>query len=211
MNSNTLRKQTLAARDQLAPDIRREKSDRIVALLTAHPVFAAAKHLFIYVDFCSEVETRTLIGYSIAIGKTVSVPRVLCKESRLIAVPIRDPANQLEPGCFGILEPEKMLAAADPATIDAALIPGSVFDQTGGRFGYGGGFYDRFLSRDAPQAFRIGLAYTLQLIDRVPTEAHDQLMDILVTEEQIYDCRKIRHAQNSGVQGCPLSATSTRR
>jgi 5-formyltetrahydrofolate cyclo-ligase len=82
----------------------------------------------------------------------------------------------------------------DPASIDTVLIPGSVFDVTGGRLGYGGGFYDRFLSNSAPQATRIGLAFSRQLVDRVPMEPHDQYMDFLVTEEQIFDCKRFDHA-----------------
>jgi 5-formyltetrahydrofolate cyclo-ligase len=204
MDRAALRKTTLAARDQLAPALRQEKSRQIAAHLTAHPAVVAARHLFLYVHFRSEVETLPLIGYFLAIGKTVSVPLTLREERRLIAVQIIDPASQLVPGCFGILEPNKeqsMQAAVAPAAIDVVLAPGAVFDRSGGRLGYGGGFYDRFLSQDAPQALRIALAYEMQLIKQVPTEAYDQLMDILVTEAQCYDCRRIRHAQNSSVPG----------
>ena len=87
----------------------------------------------------------------------------------------------------------------DPATIDTVLIPGSVFDPSGGRLGYGGGFYDRFLTEAAPRAIRLGVAFELQLVDQVPMEPHDQYMDILVTEQQIYDCRRIRNEKDSSV------------
>jgi 5-formyltetrahydrofolate cyclo-ligase len=61
-------------------------------------------------------------------------------------------------------------------------MPGSVFDLRGGRLGYGGGFYDRFLQTAAPQALRIGLAYDLQVVAAVPLQRHDQQLDYLVTE-----------------------------
>ncbi|MCW5213519.1 hypothetical protein VU04_11495, partial [Desulfobulbus sp. TB] len=66
------------------------------------------------------------------------------------------------------------------------------FDPLGGRLGYGGGYYDRFLTQDAPQAQRIGLAYTQQMVEQVPMEPHDQYMDMIITEEQVYQCRKLR-------------------
>jgi 5-formyltetrahydrofolate cyclo-ligase len=119
----------------------------------------------------------------------------------LLAVPITDPARQLQPGCYGILEPTSAQVVIEPARLDLALVPGSVFDRCGARLGYGGGFYDRFLSQDAPQALRIGLSFEIQLVDQVPTEVHDQFMDILVTEEQLYDCRRIHYAQNSHIPG----------
>lgn len=195
-----LRADMLAARDRLNPASRAEKNRRIAALLTEHPTALAAAHVFVYVHFRSEVETLPLIEHFLAAGKTVSVPLTLRKEGRLLAVRITDPASQLRPGCFGILEPDKEQRAVNPAGIDLALIPGSVFDRRGGRLGYGGGFYDRFLSQNAPQALRAALAYAMQLVEQVPLEAHDQLMDILVTEEQLYDCRRNRDAQDSNIQ-----------
>jgi 5-formyltetrahydrofolate cyclo-ligase len=199
-----LRRTMLAARDRITPVSRAEKSCRIRSLLLAHSACSAAEHIFLYIHFRSEVETMPLLEHFLAVGKTVSVPLTLRKESRLLAVRITDPASQLAPGCFGILEPTKEQAeraAVNPAEIDLAVVPGSVFDRLGGRLGYGGGFYDRFLSQAAPQAVRLALAYEMQLADQLPLEAHDQLMDMLVTEEQIYDCRRNRDAQNSSISG----------
>jgi len=197
VDRNSLRKSKLAARDLVESALRKEKSKRICELLTAHPVITDADHLFIYVDFRSEVETMDLIRYLIAAGKTVSVPVTLIKESRLQAVRLTNPDTQLMPGCYGIPEPtpdQIAKATVDPAAIDTVLIPGSVFDTGGGRLGYGGGYYDRFLTESAPRAARVGVAFELQLVDRVPMEPHDQYMDVLVTEQKIYDCGRNRHA-----------------
>lgn len=181
----------------MEPALRKEKSRNIQTLLTDHPVVTTADHLFIYVDFRSEVETMDFIRQLIKAGKTISVPVTLLEESRLLAVQLTDPDTQLEPGCYDIPEPtaERIAqATVDPATIDTVLIPGSVFDTGGGRLGYGGGYYDRFLTESAPQAARVGVAFELQLVDKVPMEPHDQYMDLLVTEQQIYDCGRNRHA-----------------
>jgi 5-formyltetrahydrofolate cyclo-ligase len=194
MKRNRLRKERLAERDRLEVSLRRNKSEQIQTRLLEQPVFVHAKHLFIYVHFRSEVETLALIEHCLAARKIVSVPVTLRKESRLLAVQITDPATQLKPGCFGILEPtEKQIVRAtiDPTKINAVLVPGSVFDPGGGRLGYGGGYYDRFLTQNAPQARRIGLAYALQMIEQVPMEAHDQYMDIIITEQQAYTCRTL--------------------
>jgi len=197
VDRNSLRKDRLAARDLKESALRKEKSRRICALLKAHPVVTDAAHLFVYVDFRSEVETMDLINQLIAAGKTISVPVTLLEESRLKAVRLTNPDTQLIPGCYDIPEPtpdQIAIATVDPATIDTVLIPGSVFDTGGGRLGYGGGYYDRFLTESAPQATRVGVAFELQLVDQVPMEPHDQYMDVLVTEQQIYDCGRNRHA-----------------
>jgi 5-formyltetrahydrofolate cyclo-ligase len=202
VDRTSLRKNRLAARDQMEQALRKEKGKKICALLTAHPVVSNAAHLFIYVDFRSEVETIDLIRQLIEDGKTISVPVTLLEESRLQAVRLTNPDTQLMPGCYGIPEPtpdQIATATVDPLTIDTVLIPGSVFDTGGGRLGYGGGYYDRFLTESAPRAARVGVAFELQLVEQVPMEPHDQYMDVLVTEQQIYDCGRNRHAQDSSV------------
>ena len=70
------------------------------------------------------------------------------------------------------------------------VVPGSVFDRRCGRYGYGGGYFDRFLSIEAPQALRIGLAFSLQVLPEIPLKTHDQRMDIIVTENEILRCNR---------------------
>jgi len=181
----------------MTADVREHKSTDVISMLTSLPAVHDAAHLFIYVHFRSEVQTMGLIRQLIAEGKTISVPVTLAAESRIIAVRITDPDSQLIPGYYDILEPtpeQIFRATIDPTTLDSVLVPGSVFDPLGGRLGYGGGFYDRFLSESAPQAWQIGLAYALQIVEQVPMESHDQYMDQLVTEQQIFDCRRNRNA-----------------
>lgn len=178
----TLRKKTLTARDSLSPGERQQKSLAITERILALPEFVKARSVFAYVSFRSEVETLNLIAHCLAKGMTVSVPLTLPAEHRLLPYAITDPNRDLAPGYCGIPEPLKSLPLVDPASIEVVITPGSVFDPRGGRLGYGGGFYDRFLQMAAPQALRIGLAYDLQVIEAVPLENHDQPLDYLITE-----------------------------
>lgn len=181
-----LRQQVLAGRDGLSPEERHQKSARIAATLWQLPVFLEARILCIYVNFRSEVETVPLIRQCLARGRTVSAPLTLFREVRLIPYAFVDPDVELRPGYCGIPEPVAgRLSAVDPATIDVVIVPGSVFDAHGGRLGYGGGYYDRFLQNDARRAWRIGLAFEAQMVDRVPTLSHDQPMHYLITEERM--------------------------
>ena len=66
--------------------------------------------------------------------------------------------------------------------IDLIIIPGMAFDTQGHRLGRGKGYYDRFLSK--PQlnhTYRIALCWHCQLIDQVPTEPHDIMMNEVIT------------------------------
>jgi len=143
--------------------------------------------IFIYVDFRSEVETRFLISELLRRGKRVVVPVTLVKEKKLLPVQVRDLEKDLVPGYCTIPEPRveirqsRMIAASEIETI---IVPGSVFDERGGRLGYGGGYYDRFMAYEAPEARRIGLAFDLQVVGRLPLQPHDQVLDLVVTEQR---------------------------
>lgn len=200
LDRNTLRRTVLARRDRLDDTERRRKGSRITSRLLAMPVLHNAATVFIYVHYRSEVPTRELISRLLTLKKRVAVPRTVPAAGRLLAVAITDPDTQLRPGYRGIPEPWPAAAATcRPEEIDAVIVPGSVYDRYGGRLGYGGGYYDRFLAQDAPGAVRVAPAFELQLVGRVPVEPHDQLMDFVVTENTIYDCGRNRHAQDSSI------------
>ena len=68
-----------------------------------------------------------------------------------------------------------------PESLDLVVVPGVGFDRQGHRIGYGLGYYDRTLSTCANAKF-VGLAYSFQVVERLPEEKHDIRLDYLVTE-----------------------------
>ncbi len=185
--SAQLRKSILARRNQLSRQEIESKSLAIKHRLLALEELSSCQTIFAYVSFRSEVATLDLIDSLIAMGKTVVVPITRIKEKRLDAIHITSRESDLEPGYCDIPEPKEQLCTTSkvtPEAINAILLPGSVFDERGGRFGYGGGYYDRFLAR-VPEARRIGLAFDLQLVAGVPLQEHDELLDLVVTENRV--------------------------
>ena len=147
---DNLRAEILARRDKLTDRERIEKSEQITVTLLSTDAVASSNSIFIYVNFRSEVETIVLIHRLIRMGKNVSVPLTRVAEKRLDIVMIEDPGRDLAPGYCNIPEPTEHAAAANtisPESLDLIVLPGSVFDERGGRFGYGGGYYDRLLAR----------------------------------------------------------------
>ncbi len=188
MDSKKLRKDTLLERDQLSSSEQKMLSSLIMGRVLNMEQFQSANTVFIYVDFRSEVATRPLIDHMLQCGKKVVVPVTLVQGKDLLAVSITDPERELAPGYCSIPEPiieirEKQMLSPD--LIDIIFLPGSVFDERGGRMGYGGGYYDRFVSTKAPQAVRVGLAYELQMVKSAPLQSHDEFLDFIVTEERI--------------------------
>ena len=180
-----MRKQVLAKRDLLGTRDRHEKSAAITERFLSMPGMDSWETLFVYVNFRSEVETLQLIKRCLERDKRVVVPLVDSAQSTMIALQVTDLDEDLQPGYFDIPEPDPAKTSrVDGKEIDVVVLPGSVFDIEGGRLGYGGGYYDRFLVNDAPQACRIGLAFELQVVPAVPLEPHDQRLDYLVTEKR---------------------------
>jgi len=180
-----LRAQIRAPRRQMDSSWRDCASRTIVARLEALPVFQRAHCVQTYVALRHEVDTQALIPRLLQQGKRVAVPRVESGQE-LQQYFIQD-FSELQAGAFGILEPRP-----DPgrrvatASFDLVLVPGLAFDRAGHRLGAGKGYYDRFLAEI--KAPKIALAFAFQLVDCVPVEAHDQRVDMIVTENEVIAC-----------------------
>jgi 5-formyltetrahydrofolate cyclo-ligase len=65
--------------------------------------------------------------------------------------------------------------------VDLILVPGLAFSQDRHRLGRGGGYFDRLLAGPAANAFKLGICFSFQVLDSIPTEEHDIVMDAVVT------------------------------
>ena len=182
-----LRKKILALRDEISSDEQVEKSEVICEKILGFKEIETARNIFIYVNFRSEVITVPLINEFMKKDKVVSVPKTYVQENRMDALRIGDISTDLVPGYCKIPEPRPELLETnitEPQNIDVVILPGSVFDERGGRMGYGGGYYDRFVEK-IPFAIRIGLAFEEQVLSEAPLQPHDELLDYIVTEKRI--------------------------
>jgi len=205
MPPSPLRTETLAARDRLDREQLLTKSRAIHRRLLDLPEIDNSQTIFVYVSFRSEVETTELIDQLLALGKKVAVPITRVAEKRLEAVTISNRATDLRPGYCQIPEPLEELCRSSsipPEEIELIILPGSVFDERGGRFGYGGGYYDRFVSA-TPQAKRIGLAFDLQVVARAPLAPHDEILDLVVTESRLIAGQPERNTAIKKLQNSP--------
>ena len=165
-----------------AADVR-AKSAAIWERLSVLPEFAEANRLLVYVSKGTEVDTQGLIQQLLALGRQVCVPWFDARKQQYVASALHDFNADLAAGRFGILEPGR--EAVRPVTgdqINAALVPGLAFDETGNRLGRGMGYFDSLLQE--VRGTRIALAYDFQILGVVPAEAHDARVDCIVTETQ---------------------------
>jgi 5-formyltetrahydrofolate cyclo-ligase len=160
---------------------RKQKSRRILKRLIRSSYFRKSRNLLTYVALSQEVETMPLIREALKRGKKVFVPHVDRQRKTMRAYRIEKPGRQLKPGSYGILEPVAGLHEQPPAGIDLVIIPGLGFDRSGVRLGRGMGYFDRFL-KCTGRAKKIGLAFREQVLNEIPSEAHDVPMDLVITD-----------------------------
>jgi 5-formyltetrahydrofolate cyclo-ligase len=134
-----------------------------------------------YIALAGEADPSILMARLSARGATLALPRVVAKGAPL-AYHSYETGAELAPGAYGILEPRPSAPSADPQII---LVPLLAFDATGHRLGYGGGYYDRTLSalRARHPVMAVGVAYAGQEVEKLPRDAFDEPLDMLVTEQ----------------------------
>jgi 5-formyltetrahydrofolate cyclo-ligase len=85
---------------------------------------------------------------------------------------------------FTILGPKKEALEINPEII---LVPGLAFSPSGERLGRGRGHYDKYLTHF--KGIKIGIGFSVQILEELPTEEHDVKLDYIVTEEKIIKCK----------------------
>lgn len=138
-----------------------------------------------YLPIRDEADVAPLLRQLSDQGKELLLPAVLGPG---LALEFRRwrPDDPLEAGPFNTLQPSD---AAERASPDMLLVPMLAFDESGGRLGYGGGYYDRTLAllRQAGPVTAVGVAYEGQKMKDLPREAHDQTLDWVVTEQSVWE------------------------
>lgn len=180
MTKQELRKEILARRRTMDAQEVREKSEIICGKVRETALYQSAASLCVYMPIRNEVEADLLIGPALADGKRVYIPKVVGDEMVFNAW---DPENMIEDGPFHIRESaSEEILTPDETTL--VIMPGSVFDLQCHRIGYGGGFYDKYLSR-WPMCRRMAVCFDLQIVETLPAETHDINPEMIVSEERI--------------------------
>ena len=180
-----IRDEILKKRNSLPKEEIIKRSQKIKNNLFSLEEYKKAKNVMFFVSFGSEVHTHEMIKEALK-SKTVIIPKVL--NHKIEPSLIIDFDNLIPSGKFGILEPIELMKIAYK-NIDLILVAGITFDRDGYRLGYGLGYYDKFLAK-LPKALKIGLCFDFQIVDKLPREAHDVPVDIVVTNEEVIKCRR---------------------
>ncbi|MGL4873414.1 MAG: 5-formyltetrahydrofolate cyclo-ligase [Clostridium sp.] len=180
MDKSELRKSMLCKRNLIKESEKIIFDEKIIESFFDLEDYKKAKNICIYVKYGSEINTIRIIERALLEGKEVFVPRIK-KDRDMDFIKINSIAN-LEKNKMGILEPKKEFILR-VEKIELLVLPGLAFDLNGGRVGYGGGYYDKYL--DKKKVVKIALSYELQILEKVPMEEHDIRYDCLISEKRI--------------------------
>lgn len=171
LTKSELRKTIRQRKRQFSRQTLERLSLAIIDRLQQNEHFANARTIFLYCSLPDEVDTAPLLRSLLA--PQIILPRVIDDENMELRL-YTGPAD-LTPGCYGINEPTGPVFTS-LQQIDVAVVPGMAFDRYGHRLGRGRGYYDRILPL-MPQAHKIGLCFNFQMLESIPSEPHDIIMD----------------------------------
>jgi 5-formyltetrahydrofolate cyclo-ligase len=173
-----LRREAFAKRDSLAREWRERASAAIAERVLDLPDLMHVQPIGSYWPIRSEVDTRPILEGLLARGQVVALSQILHPH---LSWREWHPDDPMIHGGFGVQEPGPDAPQVFPR---ALLMPLAAFDRNGNRLGYGKGHFDRTIAELSAQhpVLTIGLAFSVQEIDAVPAEEHDQPLDVIVTE-----------------------------
>lgn len=168
-----LRRQVRALKAEMSDEEKRSASAEVISAFEALPEFAAAGIVLSYASMPDELGTEAFIQRWCQ-KKRIVLPVVIGNGLELREY---DPEH-LVAGYKGIMEPDASCAVFKPEDIALAMVPGMAFDSDGHRLGRGGGFYDRLLP--ALKCNKIGVCFPCQMVEEVPVEDFDSIMDLVI-------------------------------
>lgn len=190
-NKKELRQHLLQVRSRLSSAYKKECSDIISRKVIHHPMFKQAEAVMLYMPIRGEADVLPVFKTAFSSGKRVILPKTEKEDKSIRCFQVKG-CTDLGKGAYGILEPEpSRCQEVGFQEADLVIVPGVGFDVSGFRLGYGGGYYDRLLSRH-PDVIRIGVAYDEQIVPDVMPEPHDSMMDRLISPKKILEFTRLK-------------------
>lgn len=178
-----LRREMKALRKSIPPEEKTELDRKMRENLFASDIYKNARMILTFISFGDEPDTREILRRAWEDKKITAVPKCLPKAQMSFHV-INDMSDCTE-GAYGIPEPSVHCREAELSDSGIlCLVPGLAFDRSGGRLGYGGGYYDRFLSSHS-NICAFGYCGEMFVTGKVPQEDTDVKLMGLITDKTV--------------------------
>lgn len=192
MNKTEIRKKKIALLKQLSTKEKEAEEHQLYTQLFESNYWKKANTVAVTMSQDFEINTQPIITEAWKVGKKVVLPRA--KKKRVMDFVFYTPDTPLETSSFGIVEPAADLSAVEKDDIDLMIVPGLAYSRNGYRIGFGGGYYDRFLTDY--KGMKISLVLKSQQIDAWTPETFDIPLDALITKDEVIESRCLRDQNN---------------
>ncbi|ERK49331.1 5-formyltetrahydrofolate cyclo-ligase [Leptotrichia sp. oral taxon 879] len=182
IKKDKIRKEILAKRNILSDKDINKKSDLIIKNLTSY--IENVQNIMIFMDMKTEVKITKLL--ELHPKKNFFISKITNSKNREMKINKYN-KNELILHKFGYYESSSN-DFYDEEILDVVIVPALAFDSKKNRIGFGGGYYDTFLEKVRKKnnkALFIGVCYDFQIIDEVPVEEHDIILDCVVSEKKV--------------------------
>lgn len=182
-----LRKKYISKRQALSSTLINKKSSIITNKLDTYIQENNYDNIMIFVSFKNEIHTHDLIKKWLTDSENnIYVPYIDNNKHQMSISKIKDFEKDLERGVYNILEPTVDIKDEEEIyDLDIIVVPGLIYSKDGYRIGYGGGYYDKFLSGVSNEVKKVGIVYSDFVVDELPVDEHDLPVDLIMTEREI--------------------------
>lgn len=182
-----IREYYIEQRKLLGAEKRAELDEKLCRVILGSATYRYADTILMYYAKDEEVNINKIAWEAVAAGKRVAFPKSN-PEDRSMVFHFVSSEDDFEIGSYGIREPKADLphfeVTGELQQNVICIIPGVVYDKKGFRIGYGGGYYDRYLS--SFKGTKVGVAYYDHIVGTVPHGRFDLAVDVLISEKGIY-------------------------
>lgn len=181
MDKTEMRRQAIIRLKNIPDAERKVIEEKMLKNLLMYNGWKEARSIGVTVSNGFEWATRPIIETAWREQKAVCVPKCLPKLRKMDFYQIHT-YDQLEIVYYNLLEPKpEVCKKVDKQDIDLLIVPGLLFNQKGYRIGFGGGYYDRYLTDFTNQT--VSLASEGQVVDDLPVESFDIPVDSIITDK----------------------------
>lgn len=183
ITKNQMREKVLSLRDGIDVEQRIDMSLQACEIARSAIKFQTGAIISGFWPIRSEIDPRPLMSSLQQMGARLCLPVVIDKQTIVFRELIR--GDPLIKAGFGTVGPGPDALVLNPSIM---LVPLAAFDAQGGRLGYGAGHYDRAIDKlqnSGSRPMLVGMGFGLQKTNKVPTEIHDQKLDMIITETDI--------------------------
>jgi len=174
-----LRARLRAAVKSIGAEERAAAASAVVERISEERRWREARTVMLFVPLGDEPDILPLLNEALDHKKTVLLPRHLGGEKGYEAAVVSNLTTDLVRGPFGVTEPSPDCPPCPLNRLDVTLVPGLGFDPVGRRLGRGRGHYDRLLA--GATGWIWGIGFDCQVISELPLEAHDVVLNCIVT------------------------------